>query len=83
MADRHQVRLPGQILRLQQGHRIGTVRGRAPPRMTRQRHPLPGLLAPGPPLFNAQTSDLPHGHPGHLRFQILTPRRSTGMMLRS
>ena len=46
MPHRHQIRLPGQILLLEQGDGIGTVRGRVPPRVASGRRPLGGLPAP-------------------------------------
>ena len=46
MTHRHQVRLTRDVLRLQQRHRVRTIRRRRPPRMARQRHPLPRVLTP-------------------------------------
>ena len=68
VADRHQVRLPGEVLRLQQGNRVRAIGRRPPPRMNQHGRPHPGLLAHGLPRADIQMLDCLHGHRGHLLF---------------
>ena len=63
VAHRHQVLLTGEVLLLEQGDRVGTVRGRDPSRMTRRRRPLPCLSARGHSVVDARMGDVPHCHP--------------------
>ena len=66
VADRHQVRLAGGVLLLQQADRVRAVRGRPPLRVARQSRPVPGLQTHGFAIVDARMRDLPHGHPAHL-----------------
>jgi hypothetical protein len=68
MTHRHQIRLTGAILFLQQAHRIRTARGRLPLRMARQSRPVPGLQTPGLAILDVRMRDLPHRHPAHRPF---------------
>ena len=69
MPDRHQIRLPGQVLRLQQRNRVRAAGGRAPARMTRRRRLLAGLRASSPALIDARMRNCLHRHPAHLPFR--------------
>ena len=62
MPDRHQVRLPGEVLLLQQPDRIGPVGRRRPAGVAGQRRPVARLLAPRSAFLDARVGDPLDGH---------------------
>ena len=62
VADRDQVGFAGEVLRFQQAHRVGTVTGRGPSGMARQRRPFPRRPAPGPALLDARVRHFGYNH---------------------
>ena len=63
VTHRHQIRLPRDVLLLQQRNRIGTVRRRHPSRMTERSHPLTRAFSSRSPLLDARMLDHRHRVP--------------------
>ena len=75
---RNQVRVPGGILRLEQGHRIRTIRCRYPAIMSIWWCSRPRVLTVRSPLSNARVCDRPPSHATASRQSTLPPPARAG-----